>query len=438
MMLNLYIYGYLNRVRSSRRLEAETQRNVEVMWLMDGLTPDDKTICNFRRDNAKPLRRTYREFSLICNEMGLYGGETEAEDGSKFRANNSRKNNHNKATVERELTWIEKSISEYLSALEAGDTAERDGPRPGPQQIEAALKKLRERKEKYETLRGRLETESEVSTVDPESRLMKQGGDGRTLDVCYNVQTAVDAKHHLISAFEVTDRSDDHGNLEGLSGQAMEVMGVETINVLADRGYYDGKDIAACEAAGLTCLVAKPRAGGAVKEAGFRRERFVYDREGDCYVCPCRNELRHMRMERHGDGKEYRVYANYPACGRCPQKARCTKTKCREIVRSPYQDMLDVVDERTRTNKELYRKRQEIVEHVFGTVKAVWGYKHLLCRGKEKVTAEISLAYLAYNARRVFNIFRESGENRERLMAAMRVKTSYHPLFVQNNHSQAA
>jgi hypothetical protein len=199
----------------------------------------------------------------------------------------------------------------------------------------------------------------------------------------------------------------------------MEAMGVETVTVLADKGYYDGKDIAACEAKGVACLVAKPKAGGCCKEEGFTRDCFIYDKESDCYICPCQNELKFMRLQKYRDGKEYGVYANYSACGKCPQKAKCTKGKHREILRLPYQDVLDIVDARKRANKDLYRKRQEIVEHVFGTVKSVWGYKYLLCRGKEKVTAEISLAYLAYNARRVFNIFKEDGGNKGNLIAAM-------------------
>jgi hypothetical protein len=355
----------------------------------------------------------------MCHELGLYGGEMVAVDGTKFRADNSRKNNHNKTTVERELSRIDKNISEYLAALEAADSAEYDELTPSTDQIEAALKKLRERKEKYEDLQERLETESEVSTVDPESRLMKQGGDSRRLDVSYNVQTAVDAKHHIIVDFEVIDRPYDYGNLANISEKSMEVMGSKTLTVLADKGFYDSEDIAACEVNGVTCLVAKPKSGGGRKVEGFTKECFIYDKASDSYICPCHNHLKFMRLQNYNNGKKYRIYANYSACSKCSKKSECIKKqKHRQVLRLPYQDIIDIVDERTQANKELYRKRREIVEHPFGTVKAVWGFKQFLCRGKPRVTAEVSLAYLAYNARRVFNIFKE---NKKNLITAMRI-----------------
>ena len=418
MMLNLYIYGYLHRVRSSRRLRDEAARNVEVMWLMNGLTPDDKTVCNFRADNSKALRKTFRAFTVMCREMQLYGGELEATDSVKFRADNSRKNNHNQATVERELERIDKKISEYLAALEQGDREEAGAEEPSGEAIKAALERLRQRKVKFEGLQARVKTEGEVSTVDPDARLMHSGGDARPLDACYNVQTVVDSKHHLIVDFDLAERSDDKGNLLNMGERAKEVLGVEEITNLADKGYYDGQDIAACEAAGITCLVAKPKPGGDAKAEGFSRERFVYDRANDCYICPCQNRMQYMRNQKHSDGKVYRLYAHYGACRTCPKKGECTKAKHRRILRPLYQDTLDLVDERTRKNKALYRKRQEIVEHPFGTIKAVWGYKQFLCRGKVKVAAEVSLAYLAYNMRRVVNIMAEKAKKEANPAAA--------------------
>jgi len=416
MMLNLYIYGYLHRIRSSRRLHAETCRNVEVMWLMEGLAPDDKTICNFRADNAKPLRETFRAFSRMCRELGLYGGETAAVDGTKIRANNSRKNNHNRKTVERELSRIDKRISEYLNALDEADAAEAREDAPTPSEIRAALEKLNQRKVKFEDFLTRLETESEISTVDPDARLMRSGGDARTLDVCYNVQAAVDAKHSLIADFDLADNSSDKGNLQNMAEKAMDVMETDALTVLADKGYCDGADIAACEQNGVTCFVAKPNPGGSKKAGEFSRDAFSYNPENDCYTCPCQNTLKFMRTQKHSNGEEYRVYANYSACSACPRRSECTKAKSRQILRSPYQDTLDAVDERTRNNREIYRRRQEIVEHPFGTVKAVWGYRQFLCRGKPKVSAETALAFLAYNLRRAVNIFAATGAS---LAAAM-------------------
>jgi len=409
MMLNLYMYGYLNRVRSSRRMEAETRRNVEVMWLMDGLKPDDKTICNFRKDNAEALRQTFRAFVKMLRRLGLYGAELEAQDGTKFRANNSRKNNHNKTTVERELSRIEKQISEYMNVLDQGDKEEEGERAPSADKIKAAMERLNERKIKFEELLERVEAEGEVSTVDPDARLMHSGGDARKLDVCYNVQTITDGKHSMIVAFDIADSSSDRGNMEGMSELAKEALEVESLTVLADKGYYDGEDIEKCENNGVTCLVAKPRPGGTKKAEEFAHEQFIYDREKDLYICPCQTELRFMRKQKHSNGNEYLVYSNFPACGRCPRRAECTKAKYRQIWRPLYQDTLDEVDRRTKTNKALYRKRQEIVEHPFGTIKAVWGYKQFLCRTKPKVTAEIALAYSAYNLRRAINIFAEKG-----------------------------
>jgi uncharacterized protein YoaH (UPF0181 family) len=381
------------------------------MRLMNELKPGDKTICNFRTDNAEAIKKAFREFSMVCRELGLYGGEEEAADGAKFRANNPRKNNHNKTAAEKELTRIEKRISEYLAALEQGDKEGQGEGVPSAQAIKAALEELRERKAKYEGLKGRVEKEGEASTVDPDAKLMRSGGGARQLDVCYNVQTAVDGKHHLIVDFDIAERSDDKGNLFTMSEKAKEILGVEKITNLADKGYYDGEGIAAWGAAGVTCLAAKPKPGGAKKEEGFTRGDFEYDRGHDSYTCPCKKTMGYMRNQKHGGGKVYRIYANYAACGKCPEKEKCTQGEYRQILRPLYQDTVGIVDGRARNNKTLYRKRQEIAGHPFGTIKAVWGYKQFLCRTKEKVRAEVSLAYLAYNLRRVINIFTEKKEN---------------------------
>jgi transposase len=408
MMLDLYLYGYLHRVRSSRRLRDETRRNVEVMWLLEGLCPDDKTICNFRKDNTKALREIFRVFTQMCRKFGLYGEELEATDSAKFRANNSLKNHRNKTVVQNELTRIEKKINEYLAALEQADQEDEGRKEPSSSEIRAALEILKERKEAYEELQTQVEAEGEISTVDPESRLMRSGGDDRLLNVGYSVQTVVDGKYHMIVDFEVTNNSGDSGELHRMSERAKEILEVEEITNLADKGYYSGEDIAACERDGVTCLVARPDYKGPRKEKEFAHGSFRYDKENDVYVCPCHQELRYMRNHTGSNGHERKIYANYEACPRCGRKAECTSYKYREVMRLVEQDTLDIVDERTRNNKELYRRRSEIVEHVFGTVKAVWGYRQYLCRGKEKVTAETALAYLAYNMRRAFNIFAES------------------------------
>jgi hypothetical protein len=390
-------------------LRDETRRNVEAMWLMEGLTPDDKTICNFRKDNTKPLTETFKEFSMMCRELGLYGGGLTATDSTKFRANNSLKKNYNKIVVKNELSRIEKKISEYMEMLEKGDQEDEGREEPKAEEIRAALEALKQRKVTYEGLQSRVEKEGEVSTVDGDARLMRCAGDSRRLSVCYNVQTAVDSMHKLIIDFEVTNCANDYGNLHRMSEKAKEIMGVKNFINLADKGYYYGEDIAACEHSGVTCLVPKPRAGGPKKAKGFNHEDFMYDLEKDLYICPGKNELYYKGARKHKSGRKYRVYANYAAGGKCLSKRECTTYKYREVLRQENQNTLDVVDERTRKHKRLYRKRQEIVEHPFGTIKAVWGYKQYLCRTKPKVTAETALAFLAYNIRRVFNISKGNG-----------------------------
>ncbi|MDR3020263.1 MAG: transposase, partial [Treponema sp.] len=340
--------------------------------------------------------------------LGLYSLEVTATDSVKVRANNSLDNSHNKTTVKNTLSRINKKISEYLNTLDLADREKEDEQRPASGEIKAALERLKLRKVKFEELETRLESESEVSTVDPDARMMRSGGDGRKLDVCYNIHTVVDSKNHLIVDFEVSNCSSDAGNLKTMSDKAKEIMDVKTLTNLADAGYYDSKDIVACEESGTICLVSKRADGGPKKAEGFNRKDFIYDREKDIYVCPCQNELRYMRNKKHISGREHRVYSNTPACGKCEMKARCTNHRYREVLRLSCQDILDTVDERTRINKKLYRKRKEIVEHCFGTVKAVLGYRQFLCRTKPKVTAETALAYMAHNLRRIYNIFLEN------------------------------
>lgn len=411
MMLNLYIYGYLHRIRSSRRLQAETTKNLEVMWLTDELTPDDKTIANFRSDNAIALKQTFRTFTLILNGLDLYSKELVATDGVKFRANNSRKNNHNPTTIKTKIANIDKQINEHLNAIEKNDQQENKEEKKNQlntEQRQDLIKKLKDKKVDFEKLLTQVEKDGEISTVDPDARMMHSGGDNRSLDVCYNTITTTDAKHKLIVDFKVTNQPNDSGSLHTMSEKAKEVMGVETFTNLADKGFYDGADIAACEADGVSCLVANPKTSGPKKGVEFGHERFVYNKELDCYVCPCEKRLLFKRMDKY-NGVMCRAYENYAVCRVCLRWSECTKGRCRKIMRYPHADVLAVVDVRTKNGKEVYSRRREIVEHPFGVVKVVWGFKQFLCRGLVKVTGETALAFLAYNFRRVFNIFGADG-----------------------------
>lgn len=419
-MLSLYLYGYLNRVRSSRRLEAETHRNVEVMWLMEKLEPDDKTISEFRRNNSDALRRVFRAFSLWCAEQGLYGKELVAVDGTKIRANSSRKSIHTQALTKKQLEGVEKKISAYMRELAQNDVAEQDDTDPSSEAILEALARLNGKKGELESYLRQIEENDgrEISTVDPDCRLMKQGGDGRNLDACYNVQTVVDERHKLIVDFEVTNCPDDKGGLVAMTQGAKEIMGVDKIIALGDKGYYDGEDIAKCEAEGTFCLAPRMLSGRGAPDPQYNQENFRYDACRDCYICPQGHPISYRRTKRRKGAKgkvvEVKIYHDTDTCKNCPTRTECTKEKYgRSLARSPWQDTLDKVDARLRKseNKKILARRKEIVEHPFGTVKHGWGFRNYLCRGLQLTTAEQSMGFLAYNFRRVFSIFKENGKD---------------------------
>jgi transposase len=423
-MLMLYVYGYMNRVRSSRRLEAEARRNVEVMWLMEGLTPDDRTICNFRKDNAVALKKAFREFSLWCNKQDLYGKNLVAVDGTKPRANTSSKNIYIKKVTEKRLAETDKKIEKYMKELEKNDADEINEPRLSDKAVKETLAYL---KAKKSTLEERLEliennNSNEVSVVDPDARIMHQGGDGKSFNACYNVQTVADDKHNLIVDFEVSSLADDKGALPQMTESAKEIMGVEEIAVVADKGYYNANDIDECEANNTTCYIpAVRRAGPNAPDESYDRENFKYDRNNDCYICPQGERLyfsKKLNRGKNGDFEKH--YENSDACANCENRSKCTKNNNgRKLIRSSKRDILEIVDHRMKTDeaREIYRKRQEIIEHPFGTTKKIWGFNQFLCRTKEKTTAEQSLVFLAYNLRRVINIFKENDKDLLAVMA---------------------
>ncbi len=363
----------------------------------------------------------FREFSLWCSEHGLYGKKLIAVDGTKTRANTSRKNIHNEKITKKRLASVEKKISEYMRELEENDAIESAEPRLSREAIMAALERLNERKTTLEE-RLKLIAESEdniVSTVDPDARIMHQGGDGRKLDACYNVQTVADDKHNLIVDFEVSTCADDKDALPEMTKRAKEIMCVEEIAVAADKGYYDGEDIAKCEANNTTCYVPKTAQIKSAPDVNYNRENFRYDGENDCYICPEGVVLYFKRIcEIKGDS--YKLYENPTACSDCKNRSKCTKIrKGRKFFRSINRDFLDTIDARMLTDeaREIYSRRQRIIEHPFGTTKKIWGFNQFLCRTKERVTAEQSLVFLAYNLRRVINIFKENDENLLKVIA---------------------
>jgi transposase len=417
-MLMLYLYGYLNRIRSSRRLNAETKRNVEVMWLLEKLTPDDKTICNFRKDNAVALKKVFREFSLWCNRLGLYGKKLVAVDGSKIRANSSRKNIHTEKGTKKALASVEEKINKYMSELERNDAEEANEERLSSETIREVLQHLNEKKDTLQDWLKKIEANDgrEISTVDPDAHIMCQGGDGRTLDACYNVQSVVDAKHKLIVDFDVSTCPDDSGALTKMTESAKEIMGVERISATADKGYYNGEDIEICEKNGTTCYVPAVECYYKAPDSNYDKKHFKYNSEKDCYICPEGEELSFRHFN-----KKHKVYSNRKVCQSCPHREKCTPNERlgRSIVRNPNQDILDIVNSRMLTDeaRSVSRERKKIVEHPFGTTKHVWGFRQFLCRGQEKTTAEQSLTFLAYNFRRVYNVFKQDEKSMLEVMA---------------------
>jgi len=404
-MLMLYLYGYLNRVRSSRRLEAETHRNIEVMWLLEKLTPDDKTISNFRKDNAKALKKVFRQFSLWCNEQDLYGRELTAVDGSKFRANANRRSIHTQKGTEKRLAEIEKKISEYMNELEKNDQAETDDASFDSGRISEVLKHLNEKKETLQEWLKKIEESDgkEISTIDPDAHFMHTNGDGRNLDACYNVQTVVDSKHKLIVDFDVTTCPDDKGALVAMTESAKEIMGVDKVGVAADKGFYDGEDISICEQSGTTCYIPATLDYKPAPNENYNKSKFRYDAQNDCYICPKNQTLPLVKTRKQNGEIIRKEYQSSKVCKKCPNRHLCTITQRggRTIVRNAHQDILDTINDRMKTTEgyETFRERKKIVEHPFGTIKAVWGFKQFLCHRQEKTIGEASLMFLAYNLR---------------------------------------
>lgn len=418
MMLKLYIYGYMNRVRSSRRLQAEAGRNVEVMWLTGKIVPDDRAIAYFRRDNAAALKKVFKEFSFWCKEAGLYGGVSVVVDGTKMRANANRNSIHTAKLTETRLLEVDEKIDKYLKILDETDTKEAGATKLSPEAVKSILKHLREKKDKLLGWKKQINENGnkEVSTVDPDAHIMHTNGDGRSLDACYNVQTVADSKNKLIMDFDVTTCPDDKGALPKMTASAKEITRSETLQVSADKGYYDGGDIAECEKNGVTTFIPKASEPTNPIDPSYGPGKFEYNRETDTYRCPSGQILSfHREKKRPNSEIRDRVYLNKDACKNCSDCSKCFKNVkgYRQIFRSSNQDALDRNNVRMQTEdgKTQYRVRSCTIEHPFGTTKAVWGFKQYLCRGQLMASAEQSLIFLAYNLRRVINIFAASGEN---------------------------
>jgi transposase len=398
-LLKLYIYGYLNRVRSSRRLEAETHRNIEVIWLLRHLKPDFKTIADFRRDNRAAFRAVFREFVLLCRQLDLFGRELLAVDGTRIKAVNNKDRNFTRASLRQYIDAADERLADYLRRLDAGDVAE-DGTGGGSRvhNLSEKIEAIRGKRDRLRALLAELERagESQVSLTDPDSRAMA----GHTrVAVGYNVQLAVDAQHKLIVEQEVTNQVVDMGLLKETAEPARAILGVERIDVVADRGYFKIEDIEACDKAGLTPYVPKPQRGPAVRNGFFRKDEFRYDPNQDVFTCPARQTL---APHHYGKSRELQKidYSNPAAC---PLQARCT-TNVRRVSRLENEAVLDRMAARLKARPELLDRRRETVEHPFGSIKQWMNQGAFLMRGLDNVRGEFRLTALVYNLRRALNI----------------------------------
>ena len=404
VLLKLYIYGYLNRVQSSRRLEREAGRNVEVMWLTGRLAPDHKTIADFRKDNGLALRRVCACFVELCREMGLLKTASVAIDGSKFKAVNNRDKNFTRAKVERRRAQLEESVARYLSQL---DTADRQEP---TEALAVKATRLKEKLAKLKEQMGKLAAyekqmlaspDLQISLTDPDSRSMATSGRGSGI-VGYNVQVAVDTEHHLIVTHEVTNSGSDRAQLANVAKQAKAVLQTETLEAVADRGYFNSPEILACHEADITVTLPKPLTSGAKSDGRFGKQDFAYLPKEDVYRCPAGERLPY-RYTNEEAGKVLRRYWT-TACATCALKSQCTTGPERRITRWEHEHLLEAVQQRLDANPRAMRQRRETVEHPFGTIKARMGATHFLTKTLPKVAAEMALSVLAYNLTRAMNI----------------------------------
>jgi transposase len=414
VLLKLYVYGYLNRVQSSRRLEREAGRNVEVMWLLGHLVPDHKTVADFRKDSGRAIRKVCARFFELCREMGLLAKASVAIDGSKFKAVNNRDRNFTRAKVERRRAQLEESVARYLSQL---DTADRQEPSEAlaakTTRLKEKLAKLGEEMRRLKGLEARMlaAPDQQVSLTDPDSRSMATSGRGSGV-VGYNVQVAVDTEHHLIVTHEVTNVGSDRSQLAHVAKETKAALQTDTLEAVADRGYFNGEEILACDQAGITVTLPKPLTSGAKSEGRFGKQDFVYVPEEDVYRCPAGERLKYYYTNVENGLKLRRYWTN--ACRTCALKSRCTTAVQRRITRWEHEHVVEAVQRRLDEDPQAMRRRRETVEHPFGTIKARMGATHFLMKTLPRVAAEMALHVLAYNLTRVMNIM-----GSRRLIAAM-------------------
>ena len=406
MMLKLYVYGYLNRVHSSRRLERESQRNVELMWLTGRLTPDFKTIANFRKDNGRGIREVCKQFVTVCRKLNLLSQSTVVIDGSKFKAVNNRDRNVTPGKLKRRREELERSIERYFYRLDKMDQKSDEVVEIQTPMLKEKIASLKEALAALNALEPELNKreDKQISLTDPEARSLRTRGTGI---VGYNVQTAVEPANHLIVAHEVTNQFNDHSQLSPMAIAAKEAMGVEKLDAVADRGYFKGEEVLACGEAGITVYVPHTTTSNNKAKGLYDKADFRYIVEGDEYQCPAGERLQ-RRTNTHDHGKPIARYWTLN-CGTCAWKTKCTTGKARKVSRWEREDVLDAMRERLDRHPEMMRLRRDTVEHPFGTLKRWMGAEHFLTKGLHNTGTEMSLNVLAYNLKRVINILGVEG-----------------------------
>ncbi|KST60417.1 transposase [Methylobacterium sp. GXS13] len=418
ILLKIYLYGHLNRVPSSRRLERESQRNIELIWLTGRLMPDFKTLTDFRKDNGPAIQAACAQFVVLCRRLNLFSNAVVAIDGSKFKAVNNRDTNFTTAKVEARLAQVEASIGRYLATLDRADREPSDIAEARTTRLRQKIAGLRELMQVLRARSRQVEAavDGQVSLTDPDARSMATRGKGTGM-VGYNVQVAVDAEHHLIVAHDVTNIGSDRAQLAPMGLLAQAATGCDTLTVLADRGYLNGEQVLACEGTGVLPCVPKTLTSGYAKRGLFTGQDVVYDAEQDHYTCPAGQHLTKgpARSDRRAEGDEMDHYRNLTACLDCALKPCCTPAETRRVKRWVHAGVLDAMQARLDRMPDAMKIRRQTVEHPFGTLKAWMGATHLLTRISAKLRTEMSLQVLAYNMKRMIQIFGVGS-----LMAALR------------------
>jgi transposase len=414
VLLKIYIYGYLNRIQSSRRLERETQRNIELMWLVSRLAPDFKTIADFRKENGQAIRAVCRQFIILCQRLYMFEGGEVAIDGSKFKAVNNRDKNYTQRKLKARIEQVEENIARYMEELDRADRQPELTTRSRIQHINDKIAAFKRQIQKFNALSRQLQVtpDQQISETDPDARSMATSGRGTGM-VGYNVQTAVDTKHHLIVAHEVTNIGHDRSQLAVMANQVQQVTGRKDVVAIADRGYFSGPEIQRCEAQGATPLVPKPLTSGNRARGLFDKRDFVYVAQTNEYLCPA-GQRAPWRFRAVENGMAIDKYWS-SSCPGCAMKPKCTTGDYRRIGRWEHEDVLDRMQRRLEARPELAAIRRRTVEHPFGTLKAWMGATHFLTKTLSRVRTEMSLHVLAYNMKRMMRIL-----GAEALIAKMR------------------